>query len=215
VIVRALRPEAERVLVVPHGVELEHAGDGVWEGRVPDADLPLEYRLEVSYPDGETFTLHDPYRFLPTIGELDLHLIGEGRHETLYEKLGANPTELDGVAGVAFAVWAPSAASVSVVGDFNGWDGRLHPMRSLGSSGIWELFVPGVEDWSTYRFELKTPSGEIRMKSDPLAFHTETPPANASKVFRSRHEWSDEEWLERRRASEPLRSTRCTSGRGG
>jgi 1,4-alpha-glucan branching enzyme len=205
VVVRALRPEAESVVLKPQGIELEHVEDGLWAVVVPDAELPLSYELEVRYPDGKSFTVRDPYVFPPTLGELDLHLFSEGRHETVYEKLGAHPTEIDGVAGVAFALWAPSARSVSVVGDFNSWDGRLHPMRSLGSSGIWELFVPGVLDWANYRFEVKTQSGAIRLKSDPFAFHTETPPANASKVFRSEYEWQDEEWLERRRASEPLR----------
>jgi 1,4-alpha-glucan branching enzyme len=203
-VVRALRPEASSVVVQPFGVPLEHVGEGIWEGLVPGEQLPLRYELEVRYADGVEVTLKDPYSFLPTLGEVDLHLLGEGRHETLYEKLGAHPRELDGVAGVSFAVWAPAARSVSVVGDFNGWDGRLHPMRSLGSSGVWELFLPGVPDWAVYRYEIRTQSGELREKSDPFAFHTETPPANASKVFRSRHEWADAEWLERRRAGDPL-----------
>ena len=106
----------------------------MFEGTVDGAKLPLRYELEVAYRDGGTFTLRDPYAFLPTLGELDLHLAGEGRHEELYEQLGAHVREIDGVAGIAFAVWAPSARAVSVVGDFNSWDGRLHPMRSLGSS---------------------------------------------------------------------------------
>jgi 1,4-alpha-glucan branching enzyme len=205
VVVRALRPEAESVVVMPPGLELRHVGDGLWEGVLEGAELPLDYELEVAYPDGNVFTLHDPYRYLPTIGDVDLHLFGEGRHETIYERLGAHAREIDGVAGTSFAVWAPAAASVSVVGDWNGWDGRLHPMRVLGSSGIWELFLPGVPEWSAYRFEIRTRSGELRLKSDPFAFHAETPPANASKVFRSRHAWADGEWLERRRASDPLR----------
>jgi 1,4-alpha-glucan branching enzyme len=179
VVVRALRPAAESVTVQPHGVRLEHVGDGIWEGAVEGAELPLRYELEVRYPDGVELTLKDPYAFLPTLGEIDLHLLGEGRHETLYEKLGAHVRELDGVTGVSFAVWAPAARAVSVVGDFNGWDGRLHPMRSLGSSGVWELFVPDVAEWAVYRYEIRTQSGELREKSDPLAFHTETPPANA------------------------------------
>ncbi len=188
----------------PFGVALEHAGDGVWEGVVEGESVPLAYELEASYPGGETVTVQDPYRFPPTLGDVDLHLIGEGRHQTLYEQLGAHPRELDGVEGVAFAVWAPAAKGVSVVGDFNAWDGRIHPMRSLGSSGIWELFVPDVPEWSTYRFEIRTQSDDLRVKSDPFAFHTETPPANASKVFRSRHEWGDAGWVEARAGSEPL-----------
>src|SRR5439155_14991997 len=113
---------------------------GLFEGVVRPATLPLRYKLEVGYPGGHTIELEDPYAFLPTLGELDLHLAGEGRHEELYEKLGAHVREVDGVTGIAFAVWAPNARSVSVVGDFNGWDGRLNPMRSLGATGIWELF---------------------------------------------------------------------------
>jgi 1,4-alpha-glucan branching enzyme len=206
VVVRALRPEARAVRVQPAGVEAELTDPaGLWEALLPKARLPLEYELEVEYPDGNTFTVRDPYSFLPTLGELDLHLAMEGRHEQLYERLGAHVRELDGVVGTAFAVWAPNARSVSVVGDFNSWDGRLHPMRSLGESGIWELFVPGVVEGAKYKFELRTREGRLRLKSDPLAFHTEVPPANASVVWEPKHVWHDEEWLERRATSDPLR----------
>ncbi|HZD88380.1 MAG TPA: hypothetical protein VE088_10265, partial [Gaiellaceae bacterium] len=193
VVVRAWRPEAQAVRVRASNsllqgkaarVEAELKDPaGLWEALLPKARLPLEYELEVEYPDGNTFTLRDPYAFLPTLGELDLHLAMEGRHEHLYERLGAHVREIDGVVGTAFAVWAPNARSVSVVGDFNSWDGRLHPMRSLGSSGIWELFVPGVEDGQKYKFEIRTQEGRLRLKSDPVAFHTEVPPANASVVW--------------------------------
>jgi 1,4-alpha-glucan branching enzyme len=209
VIVRAWRPEAAAVVAKPENaepveLELRHSA-GLFEGFVPDADAPLSYELEVTYPDGNTFTLRDPYAFAPTLGELDLHLAGEGRHERIYERLGAHVREVDGVAGTAFAVWAPNASSASVVGDFNGWDGRLNPMRSLGSSGIWELFVPGVVAGERYKFELKGPAGELLpLKADPYALAAEVPPATASRVYVSRHEWRDEEWLERRRASDPL-----------
>ena len=140
--------------------------DGLFEGIIPGATLPYEYELEIEYPHG-TFTVGDPYRFLPTLGDLDLHLVGEGRHEDLYEKLGAHVREHQGSRGTAFAVWAPSARSVSVVGDFNSWDGRLHPMRSLGSSGVWELFLPDVEPGARYKYEILTQTGEIRLKADP------------------------------------------------
>jgi 1,4-alpha-glucan branching enzyme len=206
VVVRAFRPEAQAVRVQPAGVEAELKDPaGLWEALLPKARLPLDYELEVEYADGATFTLRDPYSFLPTLGELDLHLALEGRHETLYERLGAHVREVEGVAGTAFAVWAPNARAVAVVGDFNSWDGRLHPMRSLGSSGIWELFVPGVEEGAQYKFELRNHDGRLRLKSDPVAFHTEVPPANASVVWEAKHEWSDDAWLERRRASDPLR----------
>ena len=210
VVVRAYRPEAQAVRVQPaqpeaKSVEAELKDPaGLWEAMLPKAKLPLEYELEIEYPDGNTFTLRDPYAFLPTLGDLDLHLAMEGRHEQLYEKLGAHVREIDGVVGTAFAVWAPNARAVSVVGDFNSWDGRLHRMRSLGSSGIWELFVPGVEQGTKYKFEIRTQDGRLRIKADPLAFAAERPPNNASIVWQSKHEWADSEWLERRHASDPL-----------
>ena len=205
VLVRAYRPDAESVRVLPMGVELERKrSDGVFEGVLEGASLPLDYELEVRYPAGDSYVLRDPYSFLPTLGELDVHLAGEGRHEQLYAQLGAHPRELDGVAGVAFAVWAPNAGSVSVVGDFDGWDGRLHPMRSLGASGIWELFIPGVLPGSRYKFELRTANARLRLKADPLAVRTEVPPKNASIVFESAYEWGDAAWLDRRRSTDLL-----------
>jgi 1,4-alpha-glucan branching enzyme len=207
IVVRVYRPEAEAVRVQPAGVEAELADPGgLWEALLPGERLPLDYELEVRYADGSTFTLRDPYAFLPTLSELDLHLVLEGRHEQLYERLGAHVREIGGVAGTAFAVWAPNARSVSVVGDFNSWDGRLHPMRSLGFSGIWELFVPAVGSGERYKFEVRWHDGTVHLKADPLAFRTELPPANASIVDRSRHEWSDGEWLERRRSADLLRA---------
>src|SRR5690348_11263751 len=184
VVVRTYRPDAEAVRVRPDGngvrfdAELKDPA-GLWEALLPGATLPLDYELEVEYPNGSTYTLRDPYSFLPTLGELDLHLVMEGRHEQLYQRLGAHVREIDGVTGTAFSVWAPNARSVSVVGDFNSWDGRLHPMRTLGSSGIWELFIPDVVDGQKYKFEIRTQDGRLRIKADPLAFATEVPPANA------------------------------------
>ena len=207
VVVRAFRPSADRVTVRAGGADVPaeqvHPA-GVFEAHVDGAELPLAYELEVAYPDGNTVTLRDPYSFLPTIGDLDLHLLGEGRHQEIYEKLGAHVREIDGVSGTAFAVWAPEAASVSVVGDFNSWDGRLHPMRTLGSSGIWELFVPEVGGGQRYKFEIRTPTGELRLKADPYANAAELPPETASVVHRSAYEWSDDAWMERRSATEPL-----------
>jgi 1,4-alpha-glucan branching enzyme len=134
------------------------------------------------------------------LGELDLYLLGEGRHETVYEKLGAH-VRAD---GVAFAVWAPNAAKVSVVGDWNDWDSGTNPMAQQGVSGIWEAFVPGLAEGALYRYEITTREGWLLLKSDPYAFATEAPPANASRVFASHYEWNDDEWLERRREHEPL-----------
>jgi 1,4-alpha-glucan branching enzyme len=205
VVVRTYRPEARAVRVQPAGVEatLKDAS-GLWEALLPQAKLPLDYELEIEYADG-TFTVRDPYAFLPTLGDLDLYLLQQGQLEQLYEKLGAHVREIGGVVGTAFAVWAPNARSVSVVGDSNKWKRRLHPMRSLGSSGIWELFVPGIEEGTTYKFELHTQDGRLRLKADPLAFAAEVPPANASIVQRSKHVWSDAAWLERRARTDTLR----------
>ncbi len=207
VVFRAFKPGAESVRVLPEGhepVALDRVdGEGVFEGTLANASLPLEYRLEVRYPGWDAVVGHDPYAFMPTLGELDLHLAGEGRHEELHHVLGAHPREVDGVAGVSFAVWAPSARSVSVVGDFNSWDGRLHPMRSLGGAGIWELFVPELDEGAVYKFEIRTQTGELRLKADPVAARTEEPPRTASVVFRSRRDWRDGEWRERRAASQP------------
>jgi 1,4-alpha-glucan branching enzyme len=209
VVVRAFRPDAVGVVARPEGrdpVELAPADEpGLFEGVVEDAALPLSYELELRYADGETVTVRDPYSFAPTVGELDLHLAGEGRHERLWERLGAHVREVDGVTGTAFAVWAPNARSVSVVGDFNGWDGRLHPMRSLGGSGIWEIFVPALASGERYKLAVLRVDGSVVLKADPYAQATEVPPANASIVYRPGHEWSDEKWLTRRGSlSEPL-----------
>ena len=178
---RAFRPDAERVRVLPEGgepVELERTHPaGVFAGEVPGA-MPLAYRLDVAYPDGLHVELDDPYSFLPTLGELDVHLASEGRHERLYEKLGAHVREVDGVRGTAFAVWAPNARSVSVVGDFNSWDGRLHQMRTLGASGIWELFLPGVEDGARYKFELRRQDGTVQLPRRPVRARDRAPAAD-------------------------------------
>jgi 1,4-alpha-glucan branching enzyme len=207
IVVRAFRPAAAQVRARPNGgepVELERRHPaGLFEGTLRSADFPVRYDLEVRYPDGNTFVLQDPYAFPPTIDEVDLHLVGEGRHEELYERLGAHVREIDGIVGTSFAVWAPAARAVSAVGDFNSWDGRLHPMRSLGASGIWEIFIPGVQEGAAYKFEILTQSGEMRLKADPIAFATQVPPRTDSVIHRPRHRWGDAAWMERRRASEP------------
>ncbi|HEX3511449.1 MAG TPA: 1,4-alpha-glucan branching protein GlgB [Solirubrobacteraceae bacterium] len=213
VLIRAWRPAARSVVArIPPAangaaeqVELDRVEEaGLFEGTVPGAELPLRYELDVAYPDGASVRLRDPYSFPPTLGELDLHLAAEGRHEDLAERLGANVLELDGVLGVRFAVWAPSAAAVSVVGDFNLWDGRVHPMRSLGASGIWELFLPDCPEGSRYKFEIHAQSGELRMKADPMARRAERPPGTSSIVYSSRHEWRDEKWLAARAPQVPI-----------
>ncbi|MEU6854564.1 1,4-alpha-glucan branching enzyme, partial [Actinacidiphila alni] len=203
--VRALRPFARSVAAVTDGgtrTELEAEGDGFFSGVLPakGTELPAKgYVLAVTYDDGE-HVVEDPYRFLPSLGELDLHLIGEGRHEELWKALGSRPMTHEGVTGTRFAVWAPNARGVRVAGDFNFWDGTGFPMRSLGGSGVWELFVPGVGAGTAYKYEITRPDGSRGMKADPMARATEVPPATASLVTESAHEWHDQEWMERRAA---------------
>ena len=220
---RALRPLAASVAVVlPDGrrFPMTHVHQGVFETTLPDSGMP-DYRLAVAYPDPapgpgagdaddaddppaapgaarpprtlpETVA-DDPYRHLPTLGEIDLHLIGEGRHEELWRALGAHFSEK--AEGTAFAVWAPNARGVRVIGDFNHWDGRAHPMRSLGGAGVWELFVPGVGPGTRYKYDICGPDGSWHRKADPLATLAERPPATASVVFDSRYEWGDQAWM--------------------
>jgi 1,4-alpha-glucan branching enzyme len=214
VTVRALRPLASAVAVIAKdgtGHEtrtvLGHEHRGVFTGVLDLAQVP-DYRLEVRYGDA-VLADDDPYRFLPTLGEVDLHLIGEGRHELLWTVLGAHrhhfPSLHGDVAGTAFAVWAPRALGVRLVGDVNRWDGTAHPMRSLGASGVWELFVPGLPDGSRYKFEVLGQDGTWRLKADPLAQRAEHPPATASIVFTSGYEWGDDEWMAQRAEQDPHR----------
>ncbi|WP_434581890.1 1,4-alpha-glucan branching protein GlgB [Carbonactinospora thermoautotrophica] len=207
VVVRVLRPWAQAVSVITGDgrYELAHEEDGLFSGVLPLDQVP-DYRLEVTYPDG-TIRTDDPYRFWPTLGEFDLHLIAEGRHEQLWQVLGAHvrtyQTPLGPVRGTSFAVWAPNARGVRVVGDFNYWDGRAHPMRSLGASGVWELFIPDVGHGTKYKYEILGRDGMWRQKADPLAFATECPPATASVVYASDYRWGDAEWLARRAQRNP------------
>ncbi len=210
VTVRVLRPTAEAVRVVVAGEEfpLEHEHAGVFSGVLPLPQVP-DYRLRVTYA-GASVDTDDAYRFLPTLGEVDLHLVGEGRHEQLWEVLGSHvrtyETLTGPVTGTSFAVWAPAARGVRVVGDFNYWDGTASPLRSLGSSGVWELFVPDVGDGSRYKFEILGHDGVWRQKADPMAFATEVPPSTASMVFTSSYEWADSEWMAQRAARRPVSS---------
>ena len=203
VTVRALRPLADSVVVVYDGgrVPLRHEREGIWVGSL-DLPEPPDYRLEVGYQGSEPRRYDDAYRYLPTLGEVDLHLINEGRHEQLWEVLGAHVRSYDSehgpVSGTSFAVWAPHARGVRVKGDFNSWDGREHPMRQMGISGVWELFVPEVGTGTKYKFALLGPDGAWREKADPLAFHTEVPPQTSSVVYDSHYEWGDHAWMEKR-----------------
>jgi 1,4-alpha-glucan branching enzyme len=204
-VARAYRPGAKAVAVLAGETrtELDEVADGFFAGEL--AENPGVYRLEVSY-NGEPLVVDDPYRWLPTLGELDLHLFGEGRHERLWDVLGAHVRSYetpDGVIeGTSFAVWAPNAHGVRVCGDFDGWDGRANPMRSLGSSGVWELFVPNLPPGTCYKFRILGPDGSWHEKADPMAFSTEVPPATASRVTLSAHVWSDDDWIARRDATQ-------------
>jgi 1,4-alpha-glucan branching enzyme len=165
------------------------------------------YVLVITDRAGAVRRERDPYSFLPTLSDADLYLFNKGDERRIYEKLGAQLREIDGVAGVSFAVWAPNARRVSVVGDFNRWDGRRHAMRLLGVSGVWEIFVPGVAQGAHYKFEVESLHGQIGLKTDPFGFYFEIPPKNASIVWNSRKfAWTDAGWLARRKARDPLRS---------
>jgi 1,4-alpha-glucan branching enzyme len=207
VTVRVLRPFAQEITVLTGGERypLTHEYEGVFVGVIPGESVP-DYRVEVAYEGGTTI-IDDPYRFLPTVGEMDRYLISEGRHEQLWDTLGAHVRRYDSpsgpITGTSFAVWAPNARGVRVVGELNYWDGRAHPMRSLGSTGVWELFVPGIGSGSCYKFEILGPDGRWRQKADPLAFATEIPPKTASRVYESRYVWQDEEWMTRRAQHAP------------
>ncbi len=211
---RALVPGAAKVRIVPvhdrtrPAFELHRIGDtDLFEGSTRGATSVYAYDLEVTWADGSVTQGRDPYSFWPTLGETDLHLFNEGNHRRLYDALGAQKVMLDGVPGVAFSVWAPSARRVSVVGSFNGWDGRRHAMRQLGASGVWEIFVPGVGDGALYKFEILDATGALKLNTDPFGQFFEQPPKQAAIVWDTRrHSWNDASWMERRSRTNPLRA---------
>jgi 1,4-alpha-glucan branching enzyme len=186
-IVRALLPGAATVDLIEAKTGRRLAkltpidGSDVFTAAIPRRKNPFAYRLRVHWGSHQQ-DMEDPYRFGPILGEMDVWLLGEGRHHRPYEKLGAHPAEIDGVAGVSFAVWAPNARRVSVVGSFNQWDGRRHMMRMRGASGVWEIFIPQLTAGDIYKFEIKTQSGDILLKADPFAFRAELRPETASVV---------------------------------
>lgn len=210
-VIRTMQPGAVAVEILVDGrtVPMSPLGHGMFGASLPDADLP-DYRYRVSYPDGHSRIVADAYRFLPTLGDVDLHLIGEGRHERLWTVLGAHVRTYDtpggAVTGTSFAVWAPNARGVSVVGDFCAWDPVALPMRSIGSSGVWELFVPGVRDGAHYKYCVRGADGGTVDHADPMASATEVPPATASRVFTSEYEWNDAEWIAARATRDHSRS---------
>jgi len=228
VTIRALRPLAASVTAVladGSRYPMPHLHQGVFEGSLSATVTTVpDYRLVVTYEGDGSVTERgdgsesprlqdDPYRHIPTVGELDLHLIAEGRHEELWRVLGARvrrfpagtPGSFGGeIVGTSFAVWAPSARGVRVTGDFNVWDARSHPMRSLGSSGVWELFIPEVSAGARYKFSICGADGTWREKADPMAGFAEVPPGTASVVFESSHKWDDGDWLATRSQQQPV-----------
>ena len=220
--VRVLRPMAKTVTVITQDGEYEarHELNGVFVAVVPSCrtehgyGVP-DYRIRTAYENGDVVVEDDPYRYLPTLGEMDTYLFGEGRHEHLWEALGARVIRYDDpmggadgtpgeqVEGVAFTVWAPNARAVRVIGNFNGWDGRRHAMRALGSSGVWEIFIPGVRAGEVYKYQILTQHQGWIEKADPMERSHEVPPATGSVVVESTHEWGDDEWMARRRVTNP------------
>lgn len=210
VAVRAYLPGAEQLWVLRESevipAQLIHA-DGFFEAVFPGEAQTFPYRLRANYGDGNEVEFEDPYRFPPTLSEFDLYLLGEGTHHKSYEKLGAHLTEVEGVPGVGFAVWAPNAQRVSVVGNFNNWNGRRHPMRVRGGSGIWELFIPGLVEGEVYKYEIKGHNDYFGLKADPFAFFAELRPNTASVVRDiNNYTWHDQAWMEARSQRQSLKS---------
>ena len=203
-VIRTVRPLARTVTAIRADgmrVELVHVDRGLWQGVAPGPGQA--YELEATYDDAPPYRAGDPYRFVPSVGEVDLYLFGEGRHEQLWHVLGAHVREHEGVPGTSFSVWAPHARAVRVVGDFDAWDGTGHAMRRLDDNGVWELFVPGLGPGGSYKFELLTPSGRWATHADPMARFTRVPPDTASVVGESRYAWADDAWLRERAARNP------------
>jgi 1,4-alpha-glucan branching enzyme len=199
-VVRVYRPHCERIVLKDINAPLQQVpGTDLFEWQGPAGQLPTYYQLECHLRGGGVVNQYDPYVFPATIFDFDLHLFGEGRHLHIYTVLGAHVMDIEGIRGVRFATWAPNAERVSVIGDFNQWDGRCHPMRSRGSSGVWELFIPGLDVETIYKFEIRNrDSGQVKQKSDPYAQGSELRPRTASVVNTTSYQWQDADWLARR-----------------
>ncbi len=204
-VINAYRPNAQKVTVVSINRdkedELEPIGDYGFFGIYLEKPKYKKYFFRIQYGENDIVEVEDAYHFEPHVTDVDRYLFGEGKHYQIYEKLGAHPMTIDGVKGTYFAVWAPNARSVSVVGSFNMWDGRMHPMRLLEISGIYELFIPRVESGAIYKYHILTRDGELLLKSDPYANSSELRPNNASVVFDiSKYKWGDSKWIKKRQA---------------
>lgn len=224
VVLRSFHPDSSSCDLVissdsdPMPMKKVHAG-GVYEIEVDESIIQhaTSYYYRFHFDNLESWELCDPYRFPPQLGEMDLYFAGEGRHWRIFEKLGAHVKTIDGIKGVSFAVWAPNAKRVSVIGSFNHWDGRLFPMRVMGGSGIWELFIPDLKPGDLYKFEIKSQSGDLLQKLDPYAFHTEVRPKTAGKIWElGQYKWKDTSWLKGREQkqwlSEPMSIYECHLG---
>jgi len=213
-VVRTLQPNAAKVEIQPvhekdkPAIKLERIPNSdVFEGVTKLANRVYAYDLVVTDKKKHTRRTRDPYSFLPTLGESDLYLFGKGDERRIYEKLGGQLRVIDGVAGTSFAVWAPNAQRISVVGNFNDWDGRYHMMRSLGPSGVWEIFIPGIGEGAIYKFEVRNAHGNIVLKTDPYGFFFENAPKNAAIVWNTKKfKWTDEAWIEKRKQQDALRA---------
>jgi 1,4-alpha-glucan branching enzyme len=210
--VRAFLPHSAQVWLVDeaHRIQtpmrqIHPAGlfEGIWSR--PDSPATSRYKFRIATKNGQMITMHDPYAFAPLLTDFDLYLFGEGKHLDAYRRFGAQPRNVDGVTGVNFAVWAPNAQSVSVVGEFNEWDGRRHPMRKHPTGGVWELFIPGSQVGQKYKYRIKSCWGDVADRSDPFGFTAELPPCTASIVADlDRYQWQDQEWMQRRANTNPL-----------
>ncbi len=212
-VVTAYKPHAVCVKVMSstgkNVMEMEPVGEDGFFGLYLPKKVYKNYVFETTYEDGSTVTLADPYAFEPQISDMDIYLFAEGKHYEIYEKLGAHPMKLNGVEGTYFAVWAPNARRVSVVGDFNMWDGALHPMNMMGPSGIHELFIPGVKEGAVYKFQILTRFDELIYKADPYGNCCQFRPDNASVVADlSKHKWKDAAWIEKRQNTKRTDSLR-------
>ena len=215
--VRSFLPEAEKAWVIQAKSKEQRANNkiseeekaypmqkihkaGFFEAIFDDKKDIFPYLIRIKSYEGVMSEFHDPYSFMPVLTDFDLHLLSEGSHYKTYEKLGAHVMEINGIRGVHFAVWAPNARRTSVIGDFNRWDGRRHPMRVLGSSGIWEIFIPGLKEGDIYKFEIKSKINKyILIKADPYAFYFEMRPKSASIVYDiNKYQWNDGGWMEMR-----------------
>ena len=210
-VIRAFSPDAELIYLLPadhpdikHPMKKIHP-DGFFEAILPEEKRAFRYRFHIIDKEGTARTCYDPYSFLPIISEYDRYLFAQGNHYRIFEKLGSHPMEIDAVPGVQFAVWAPNALRVSTVGNFNRWDGRVHQMRNLGGSGIWEIFIPEIGEGELYKYEIKAKNGDVFLKADPYAFYSQVRPETASIVYKleGKYKWTDHRWMKKRASTRP------------